>query len=230
MAFKDGDFVLIDYVAKVKETGEVIDTTIAEEAKKAGVYREDKVYEPLLVIIGEHRVIEGLEEALKDLDVGVEKEIEVPPEKAYGKRDPSKVKILPLRELRRHGIEPVPGKIIEVNSVPAIIRSVTGGRVVLDFNHPLAGKTIVYKVKVLKKLEDDEEKIRALIRRRIKGVKNEDIKIRKEGEDTIVIELPASVYLVEGVQYAKKAIADDILKYIPWSKNVVYVEKYSRSE
>jgi len=96
MSFKEGDFILIDYVAKVKETGELIDTSKAEVAKEYKKFSEEKIYEPLLVIIGEHRVVEGLEEELKKMNVGEEKTLEIPPEKAYGKRDPSKVKLLPL--------------------------------------------------------------------------------------------------------------------------------------
>ena len=55
MALEKGSFILIDYVAKVKETGEVFETTIEETAKKEHLYKEDKIYEPKLEVIGEAR-------------------------------------------------------------------------------------------------------------------------------------------------------------------------------
>ena len=99
MPLSKNDFVIVDYTVRVKETGEVIDTTSGEEARKAKIYDPNRVYEPSLVIIGEGRFVKGFEEELMNSDVGTEKEIEVPPEKAYGPRDPNKVKVFSLREL-----------------------------------------------------------------------------------------------------------------------------------
>ena len=62
MPLKDGDFVLVDYTLKVKETGQVIDTTREEVAKEVSIHRPDKTYEPMLVVIGAGWVLKGLEE------------------------------------------------------------------------------------------------------------------------------------------------------------------------
>ena len=157
MALRDGDFILIEYTVRVKETGNIVDTTNEEIARREGIYDSNKVYGPTLVVVGKGWVIKGLDEALKELDVGVEKEIEIPPEKAYGPRDPSKVKVYSLREFRRRGIDVRIGDAIDFGGQTGIVKSITGGRVVVDFNHPLAGKTLVYKVKVLEKLEEPVE-------------------------------------------------------------------------
>ncbi len=225
MPFKEGDFILIDYVAKIKETGELLDTTKAEVAKEHKKFSEEKIYEPLLVIIGEHRVVEGLEEELMKMNVEEEKTIEIPPEKAYGKRDPTKVKLLPLREFAKKGIVPKIGEIVEINGMLATIRNVTGGRVIVDFNHPLAGKTLIYNVKIVRKIEEPLEKVKYLLHRRIKSVPPEkfDVKIV---DGTLRIEMPKETYFVDDIQYIKQAVAKDIEKYVPIAPLLEFVEKY----
>ena len=225
MPFKESDFILIDYVAKVKETGELIDTSKAEIAKEHKKFSEEKIYEPLLVIIGEHRVVEGLEEELKKMDVGEEKTLEIPPEKAYGKRDPSKVKLLPLREFTRKGIIPKVGEVVEINGMLATIRNITGGRVIVDFNHPLAGKTLIYEVKIVRRIDDPLEKIKYLLHRRIKPVAPEKFNI-KIVNGTLRIEMPRETYFIEDIQYIKQAVVKEIEKYVPLAPTVEFVEIY----
>ena len=229
MPFTKGDFLLIDYVAKIKETNEVFDTTFEEVARKERIYREDKTYEPLLVIIGEGRVVRGLEEELQKMNVGEEREIEVEPKKAYGERDPSKVKMVPLREFSRRGITPKVGEIVEIGGLPAVVRSITGGRVIVDFNHPLAGKTIIFKVKILKKIDDELEKVKYLVHRRIRTAPVDKIEVERK-EKEIVVKLPKETYLTEDIQYAKQALAREIARYVPNVSIVKFVEEYKIEE
>ncbi|MEM4474064.1 MAG: FKBP-type peptidyl-prolyl cis-trans isomerase, partial [Candidatus Bathyarchaeia archaeon] len=81
MGLQKGDFILLNYVARVKETGEVFDTTIEEVAKRERLYREGEVYEPKLVVIGEGWVLKALDESLIGMEVGETKTVEIPPEK-----------------------------------------------------------------------------------------------------------------------------------------------------
>ncbi|MEM0077170.1 MAG: FKBP-type peptidyl-prolyl cis-trans isomerase, partial [Thermoproteota archaeon] len=83
---EEGTFLLVDYMIKVKDTGETVYATSEEEAKKAGIYNEHEVYKPELVILGSNEVTKGFEKALRENEVGQEKEVEVPPEDGYGKR------------------------------------------------------------------------------------------------------------------------------------------------
>lgn len=225
MPFDKGDFILVHYTAKVKESGELIDTTLEEVAKKENLYREDKVYEPLLVILGEHRVVAGLEEELEKMDVGEEKVVEVSPSKAYGERDPSKVKTVSLREFSRRGITPRPGEIVEIGGLPAVIRSVSGGRVTVDFNHPLAGKTIIYEVKVVSKIENVNDKLKHLVHRRLKTIPLDSLKVRIM-KGTARVHLPKEAYLLEDLQYAKQAIARDVEKYLGEISKLEFIESY----
>lgn len=167
MPAETGDFVLVEYSLRVKETGKLVDTTSEEEARKEGVYDPRDRYGPRLVIIGEGRLIEGLEESIKGMEEGEEKTVEIPPEKAFGKRDPGKVKVMPRSAFVKHGIRPEPGKIVEINGQLAVIRGVTGGRVVVDYNHPLAGRALEARIKLVKILRDPQEKLLHLLLRRL---------------------------------------------------------------
>ena len=218
-------FLVVDYTVIVKDTGRVLDTTNAKIAKQHGIYEEGKTYKPILIVPGEGVHTKGFEEALKKAVEGEEKEVEVPPEKAYGERDPNKVKILSLREFRKRGIDVRPGEIVEINGVPAIIRNVTGGRVVVDFNHPLAGKTLVYKYKVVKELTDNIEKIKYLVNRRLRTIDPSEVNVNIE-EEKAIIELPEKILLNENLQYIKKLLANEIAKYIGNISEVAFIDRF----
>ncbi len=213
MGFSDGDFLLIEYTVRVKETGTIIDTTNEELAKKENIYESGRVYGPILVVLGKGWINSVVEEALKDMDIGSEKEVEVPPEKAFGRRDPSKVKVFSIREFRRRNIDVKVGDVIEVGGARGIVKSISGGRVVVDFNHPLADKTLVFKVKVVDKLEKLEDKVRALAVRHLQ-VPGDEITIEYQpDEKKLVIALPSKYVAKKDIQYAKISLAADIYSF-----------------
>jgi len=232
MPFEKGDFLLIDYVAKVKETGEVFDTTIEDVAKKERLYKEGEIYEPRLVAVGEGWVLKALDESLLSLEPNKATPVEVPPEKAFGSRDPEKVRLVPLRRLVAKGITPQLGMHVEFEGKHAVVRTMGAGRVQLDFNPPLAGKTLVYEVTVQKKLETKEEKINALIHRRIPAVDitKFTLKMGKKAAKTIEISVPEEAFYVEGLQLAKRGIATDIQKFFPETATIKFLETYTKKE
>jgi peptidylprolyl isomerase len=225
MTLQKGDFILVDYTAKVKETGEVFDTTIEETAKKERLYKEGEIYEPKLVVVGEGWVLKALDESLTTMEAGKTATVEIPPEKAFGPRDPEKVKRVPLRHLTDKGITPSLGMRIEYDNKLATIRAVGAGRVLLDFNPPLAGKTLVYEVTVQKKLETREEKIAALIHRRIPAVEIEKFKFTIKAK-AVSIEMPEEAFYLDGIQVAKRGIALDIQKFFPEITTVKFTETF----
>ncbi|MEM0505305.1 MAG: FKBP-type peptidyl-prolyl cis-trans isomerase [Sulfolobales archaeon] len=228
MPLSKNDMVLVDYVVRVKESGDVIEVTDAEKAKEFKVFDPSKSYEPLLVIIGEGRVIKGFEEALENSEVGVNVEVDIPPDKGYGERDPNRVKTLSLRDFARAGIRPEVGKVVEVGGQLGTVRNVSGGRVVVDFNHPLAGKTLTYSFRIIKKLDDMVEKVKYLVKRYVKGVNVDEVKIDVDsGAGKVSIELPRSSYFSENIQIAKKLASDDIFKYLNVNE-VIFIERYAK--
>ncbi|MCS7110966.1 MAG: peptidylprolyl isomerase [Ignisphaera sp.] len=231
MAIPKNGFVLIDYVIRVRDTNELVDTTLEEVAKRENRYDVEKVYEPLLVIVGENRVIRGLEEHIENFgEVGKELNVEIPPEKAYGSRDPSRVRIVNVRELVRNNIVPEVGKTVDLGGQIGVVKAVTGGRVLIDFNHPLAGKTLVCSYRIVKVVEDDVEKMRLLLHRRYRRIPVERFSISVNPSDgSATIELPREVYLDRDIQLVKALVAEEIYKYIGKYSTVVYVERYSRA-
>jgi len=229
MPIEKGDFILIDYVAKVKETGEVFDTTIEEAAKKERLYKEGEIYESKLVVVGEGWVLKTLDESFPTFKLKKPASIEIPPEKAFGPRDPEKVRLIPLRRLTARGITPKIGVRIELDGKLATVRTIGSGRVQLDFNPPLAGKTLTYDVTVKKKLETKLEKITALIHRRMPAVDVEkfNLKLSKKGA---VINVPEEAFYVEGLQLAKRGIAIDIQKFFPETTTIKFVEVFGKKK
>ena len=192
MPFEKGDFVLIDYVARVKETGEVFDTTTEETARKEKMYKEGEIYEPNLIVIGEGWVLKTLDESLSTLELGKTASVEIPPDKAFGNRDPEKVRLVPLKRLTAKGITPQLGMRVEFEGKLAIVRTIGAGRVQLDFNPPLAGKTLIYEVIIQKKLETEKEKFNALIHRRIPSVDVSKFDVKNK-KTAVEIEVPRSL-------------------------------------
>lgn len=219
----------MDYVAKVAETGEVFDTTIEEVSKKEGIYQEGGIYEPKLVVIGEGWLLKSIEESLLNLEVGKTATIEIPPEKGFGNRDPSKVKMYPLRSFLARGITPRVGMRVEVDGKIATVRAVGAGRIQLDFNPPLAGKTLIYEITVRKKLEAIDEKIKALVHRRIPYVEIEKFSIEIEDE-SVTINVPEEAFYIEGIQVIKRGIFMDIQRFFPEKKVVRFIEVFRQKE
>jgi len=98
MPFAKGTLVYVNYSAKVKDTGEAIETTMEDEAKKLDIYDADRRYEPRLVAVGEDWVLKGLDEEIAKMDVGEKKTAELPPDRAWGGRDPTLLRMVPLRK------------------------------------------------------------------------------------------------------------------------------------
>jgi len=202
--------LLIAYEGREKDSGKVFDKVEEEE--------------PYAVILGEDSLLPGLAEALEEMKEGEEREIELPPEKAFGPRNKDLIVIIPEKEFRKRGITPVPGLVIEADGRPGRVLSVSGGRVQVDFNHELAGKTVVYKVKVLAELKDIEEIAEALFRRymrtKLDGV------IYKDG----ILEVVYQPTDAKDRNMQKLLYVTTLLKTIPELKEVRITERYVRKE
>jgi peptidylprolyl isomerase len=224
MSLQKSDFILLDYVARVKETGEIFDTTIEETARKEHLYKEGDIYESKLIVIGEGWVMKALDESLPKMEIGKPSVVEITPDKGFGDRDPDKVKRVPLRQLLAKEITPTLGMRLEYGGKTATVRAIGAGRVLLDFNPPLAGKTLVYETTIKKKLETTKQKIGALIHRRIPSVQENRFEFTAKAK-TVNIEMPEEAFYLEGIQITKRGIALDIQKFF---KEVTIV-KFSES-
>lgn len=215
-----GDFIEIDYVAKIVESNKIFDTTMEDKAKEHKIYKENLKYKPIKIVVGAEYVMKGMDEELFKMNVGEEKSIEIPPEKGFGKRDPKLIVKVPLKEFRKHNITPRPGIRMEINGKWATVRNVSSGRVSLDFNHFLAGKTVLYDVKINSKIDDIDEKIKILMKlslgtelEYLLEEKNLKIKNKKKVEDIL-----------------KENLLNAVKEYMPEIKNIEYVEELKKEK
>jgi FKBP-type peptidyl-prolyl cis-trans isomerase SlyD len=120
-------------------------------------------YAPVSICIGQGQILQGLDASLEGLEVGKESEITIPPERAFGRKDGKLMKLVPTSVFRKQNINPVPGLQLNIDGAVGTVRTVTGGRTIVDFNHPFAGREVIYKVLIRRKLTDDREKVLALV-------------------------------------------------------------------
>lgn len=165
-----GDMVLVDYIGRTD--GEIFDLTVEEKAEEEGI--ETDSFDPIPVLIGEQYVIEGFEEALEDMEVGDEKEVDIPSEKGYGERDSDQVETYPEKEFEKQGVQVRQGEELMIGNRRGKVISKGSGRVRIDFNHPLAGKDLNYWLKPVEIVEDDERKAKYIVDYRI-GHGSEDL-------------------------------------------------------
>ncbi len=228
MALDKGTLIFANYTARVKDTGEGIESTLEEEAKKLKIYEDSRKYEPRLVAVGEGWLISGLDAEVAKLSVGDKKSIELPPEKAFGTRDPTQLRMIPLRKFGERERELAVGDSVEVDNRVGIVRFIGSGRAQVDFNHRLAGKSIVYDFEVLRKVETDEDKVRALIDRRLAGEGGKVTFGIADGAVTVTI--PENLFLVEGLQIIKRGISNDVFKFVPTLTALTFMEKFNNEK
>jgi peptidylprolyl isomerase len=222
---EQGDLILADYTATVKDTGDLVETTVEEDAKKLGSHDPTRKYEARLIAVGDGWVLKGVDEALAKANVGDNLSIDIDPEKGFGSRDPSKVRMMPTRRFGEKADKLTTGDEVEVDGRVGLVRFVGSGRTQVDFNHRYAGKVISYNLTLRKKLESQEEKIKAIARRRL-PIDEDKLKVQMN-EGTAILEFPEEYYLAEGLQIIKQAVANDVFKYLETISNVRYLESYT---
>ncbi len=147
MKVEKNDIVLVNYTGKF-ENGDIFDTSYEDKAKEAGIHIPDREYSPLEIKVGAAQVIKGFDDALLGMEVGEVKEVTLAPEDAYGEKRSELVQNLPRELFLQNNITPEEGMRLNTSQGIAEIVEVTDDEVTLDFNHPLAGKTICFEIKV----------------------------------------------------------------------------------
>ena len=134
---KNGDNVSVHYTGKL-EDGSVFDTSLAEGR------------EPLTVTLGQGQLIPGFENGLIDMTTGEIKTIEIEPENAYGDVNPQLMNEIPLSQVPE-GVKT--GDMLQGQNqfgpVNVVVKEIKEETVVLDMNHPLAGKKLIFDLEVV---------------------------------------------------------------------------------
>jgi FKBP-type peptidyl-prolyl cis-trans isomerase 2 len=189
MIMQKKDFIEVEFTGKVKDGG-IFDSNIKEDLKKLN---PDETPKPLIFCLGEGMFLKGIDDFLIGKEIG-SYTIELTPEKAFGPRIAEMVQMIPSKIFREQRLNPMPGVVFNFDGRLAKVLSVSGGRIMVDFNHPLAGKIVIYDVRVLRKIDDLNERVKAFIdflfRREMKfSVKDKKVIIEVEKNISKFVEM-----------------------------------------
>ena len=141
MAIQDGDKVKIDYTGKLQD-GTVFDSS------KHGDHSH-----PLEFEVGKQMIIKGLEDAVKGMEEGEEKTVNIPKDQAYGDRNEQMIADIPREKLPKDK-EVNPGMMLlmateDGKEMPAVVLEAGDESVKIDLDHPLAGKDLTFEFKIV---------------------------------------------------------------------------------
>ncbi|MFP4567990.1 MAG: peptidylprolyl isomerase [Candidatus Woesearchaeota archaeon] len=240
MTIKKGDFIELDYTATLMEDNAIFDTTQPEDAERAGMIcnhdhdhnqhghqhltKDD--FKPIIICVGEGHVLPGLDEQLEGLTIG-EHDIILGEENAFGKKDPKLLKLMTMNAFKKQKINPFPGLTVDMDGQRGVVRSVSGGRIIVDFNHPLSGKAVKYSLSIKKKIDDKKEQIKSIMN--LIRLPHESITIAND-EATIKIPMELPEHMFEGIKkdierLTKTKITFDIKKTEKDEKTIKNDEK-----
>ena len=209
MKIKKNDFIELEYTARIKQTNQIFDLTDEKVAKENNIHNPKAKYGPVIICVEQHDLVPGLDHALIDKEPG-SYTINLNPEEAFGLRDAKLIKLIPMNNFKKKEIYPYPGLQVNIDNMMGIVRSVSSGRVIVDFNHPLAGKAVIYDIKILRIIENDEEKLQGFSKLHFDA----DAEL-KEGLAYIKVPIPKAL---------EKPILDKLKQLIPGIKELRFDE------
>jgi FKBP-type peptidyl-prolyl cis-trans isomerase SlyD len=219
MSIEKGDFIRVSYTGKTDE-GRVFDTTDEEVAKANNIYNENGRYGGDVIIVGAKHTVEGLDEVLAGKEVGDTGSVTVPPEKAFGIRNPELIESIPITRFKER---PQLGMPVELDGRPGIVIKVIGRMTQVDFNRYLAGQTITYDYEIKEKIDDNEGKIKGLIGLYI----GRELPVQINDSSAVIETAPELTYNQRWLM-SKRQIAREILKNTD-IKEIAYIEKYNQA-
>ncbi|MBN2458345.1 peptidylprolyl isomerase [Candidatus Woesearchaeota archaeon] len=219
-SIKENDFIEIEYTGKVKDEDIVFDTTDKETAEKYGIARQGMVFGPIIVCIGEGQILKGLDKLLVGKPLGRYK-VNLMPEDGFGKKSASLIQLVSTKKFTKENIQPMPGLQVEIDGMPGTIKTVTGGRTLVDFNHPLASKELVYSVNVKRILKDPKEKAESYLK----------IVMLMKGASTSLSDRTLKVNLKKSLPTEVEArLSEKICKLVPEIRKVSFEEEAKEAE
>jgi len=214
----------INYTGREKSSGEIFDTTREKDAIAGGIFEKEHDYKPVTVAAGEGDLLPALDGVLAKMKKGEKKTVTLGAGEAFGERKAELVKMVPLQEFKNRNMQPFPGLIVELNNARGRVQSVSGGRVRVDFNHPLAGKEVEFELSVEEEIKGKKEKAGALFEKYFPFPKDKKAKLEVK-ESEIEVEIP-SEFALAAAQF-KKPFADSVLKHVKGIKRVKFSEEFT---
>ncbi len=218
----EGEFVLINITAKTQK-GKIFQVSSVEDAKKAGLYDEQKekqgFFAPEFVIVGKPGFLnEGLTDFIKAMNYFEKKSVRIPPTKAFGKREPQKIERIAIAKFRKlnEGKNPERGQeFTKKDGQRGVVSNITQGRVIVDYNHPLAGQSVDYNLEIIDKIESFNDKIEYFMLN--KGIPKEsisDFKLNYNKDDKSLEFTVPKMFLFQNLTYVKFGLAMDLQTHL----------------
>ncbi len=153
---KAGDCIEIIFTGYVD--GKTFDSNVAEDLKKVNEKAEP---ERTILFVGKRMVVPGLDKAFIGKKLNTEYKIKISSEEGFGARRRELVKTIPLKVFVQQKVMPKPGASFILDNQLARIITVSGARVITDFNNPLSGKELDYKFTIIKLVTDIKDRTEA---------------------------------------------------------------------
>jgi FKBP-type peptidyl-prolyl cis-trans isomerase SlyD len=218
MPVQEGSFVRLSYTGKIGDRA--FDTTDETVAKEAGIHNPEATYGPILVRVGSRHVVIGLDDALVGKEAGGEGSVEVPPGKAFGVHDDSRMESVSIGKFAE---KPGIGQTVEIENREGTVVNILGRRAVVDFNHPLAGKTATYSFKVEGIVESQPEQIRGLIQ--LYTQRSMEVAVEA---GVVTIQLPPAIMYDRRWLLWRSRVVQEIFEFYPGIEEIVLRESFKR--
>jgi len=163
MVIKKGDFIEVEYTGRIRVSSQIFDSTDEATAKKAGIKDDNAVYGPKVICVSRNYILDAIDETFVGKEKGASFTLELKPEQSFGHRDSKLIKTFPIDTLRKQKINPFPGLQLDLGGMVGVVRSVNSGRVMMDFNSPLAGRDVMYKIKIKDMVTDELKQLEGLV-------------------------------------------------------------------
>jgi len=214
MTLKAGDFVSLHFIGIDTQTQEVFDTTKQEVAKEHGLGSPHMEFAPLTVCVGKGHLLASLDKALVGKKEQDSFSITLKPEDAFGKKRADHIKLMPLKVFHKEKINPQPGLDVNIDGARGRIKSVSGNRVIVDFNNPLSGKSVTYTVETLGKIVDVQKQVSAVVSRALRF--DADVTI---SDNTATVALPFELPKPVQDEVTKQVIDCTTIKSVSFAKH-----------
>jgi len=217
MTIQKGDFIKVSYTGKNDD--HIFDTTDEEVAKANNIYNEKGKYGGDIIIVGAGHTVAGLDEDFAGKEVGYKGTVTLPPEKAFGVRNPELIEPIPITKFKDR---PQVGMPVQIDGRTGMVIRVIGRMAQVDFNRFLAGQTVTYEYEIKENIEDTQGKVQGLLSLYI----GKDFSVRID-DGTVTVEVEPELTFNQRWLISKRQIANEIINNTD-IKEIIYQEKYNK--
>lgn len=191
---EEGTIIHVEYDLYNADSGDLIETTREEVAKEHDIHQENRTYTPLVCVVGSGQLIPGFEESLLSAKADTDISLEIAAADAYGEKNSEMIDTMSIDKLLRYVRDPKSlyiGGPVTIDGRTGTLSYLAAGRARIDYNHPMAGRTLKYDYKIVKVIKDKKEKVAALLE---SNTGHEGFEVSFDGDDISIITPEAMLF------------------------------------